>query len=814
MADKVIGMRSQYTQNTSDDIDKLLKIKKKSPLPKMSFKTSLYLVFLSFMVSVLLTPRFTVPEKSLVEGELSPRQIKAQRSYDIVDEVATFKVKEAAERQSRSIFDYDPQHYDKVAKKLSKAFEVMKKEYVQTEASVIYTEAGFQKAKQEFEEHLELPVETSVFSYLVKAKFDWGIFWTTLKLLNLLKNKYVISQKNILEPEIHKGIVVRNVDSKEEFVYEELGNILDTFDAKTLVKRGTPKIYKGYPPQRIKLIGQLAAALIYSNISYNKEESRVRKEQAAQQIKPIIIQVKKNDVILRKDETVEKRHLIILRGIQKELTEQSPGFYVLFLTLFFFFFFQILSRYSLLNFTRFKPSEKDILMLGVLMFVTILVCRVYLFATGAIAEKVLWLPVSTFIYLVPVAAAVMIARLLLGMEASLIFALVVSIALSLLFEKPLYYTIYAFGSSLIGINGVSDCRAHNDIHRAGFLVAMTNMIIVGPIIVLSSISTATYQTIALEVLCGMGAGFFSGIVSSFFVIALVPLCEYLFHYTTDVKLLELSNLNNPILRDLMIRAPGSYHHSMMVGTLAENAAEAVGADALLARVGAYYHDIGKMKNPHYYIENQFGGYNIHDRQPPHLSKTMIMSHVKEGVKMGLERRLGNPIVNIIQQHHGTTAMMYFYAKAKKQYRLQVEEGEQELKPVEESDFRYEGPKPQTIEAAIVMMSDSVEAATRAMQTAHLPRLKVACEKIVNRLFTDGQLDESDLTLQDLHKIVDSFYHVLVGVYHRRISYPAGSGIQKETPYDANYNPKPAKEEDSDSKDQEMDDETVFKKMEK
>ena len=296
------------------------------------------------------------------------------------------------------------------------------------------------------------------------------------------------------------------------------------------------------------------------------------------------------------------------------------------------------------------------------------------------------------------------------------------------------------------------------------------------------------------------------------MVTLTPLFEYLFNYTTDIKLLELSNLNNPILRDLMIRSPGSYHHCIMVGTLSEAAAEAVGGNALLARVGGYYHDIGKMKNPHYYIENQFAGVNIHDRQPAHLSKTMIMSHVKEGVKIGLERQLGKPVIDIIEQHLGTTLMTYFYEKAKKEYEERVQKDEL-LPTVQESDFRYPGPKPQTVEAAIVMMADSVEASTRALNTSNLSRLKNVCERIINRLFTDGQLDDCELTLKDLHNIVDSFYHVLVGMYHRRIGYP-GSGVQAEQSYDSNYNPKQTKEDtDSSEKSEPVDQKNpLFKKM--
>ncbi len=795
----------------SGDIDKLLKLNRKTRYRGIGFKGLLFLLILSFALAFLLRPSFTLPEKSLVEGEPAPFNIKAQRSFDIVDEDSTGKLKDASESSVKSIYDYDSKLYAQTVRKLFKAFERLKKDYFATESASL-KESDVSTAKKSFEEALGgVKLDPSVFAFLVKTKFSWKVSWSVNRLLNLLKSRYVISEKTILEADLDRGITVRDRESKKEISFDEFGQILDHAEARKIVFEGSPKVYSEYKPFDKKFVGDLAVSLVVPNLSFNKEETLKRKELAAAEVKPIIIKVEKNEMIVRKGEAIQKSHMVILKGIRKELTEQQPGLFMFFVAIFFFFFFQILGNFSLVNFSQFKPTQKDLLVVGFLILLSLLLCRGYLFVAGAVADRFPLIPFSAFLYLIPIAAGAMFVRFMVGMEAALIFSIVMSIALSLLLEKNFLFAVYALCSCFIGMDGVVSCRTLTDIYKAGLKTSLANVVVVFSILVLASLgSHQSYEAIVLELIFGMIAAFFSGILSSFLVVTLTPLFEYLFNYTTDVKLLELSNLNHPILRELMIRAPGSYHHSIMVGTLAEHAAEAIGAHALLARVGGYYHDIGKIKNPHYYIENQFGGINIHDREPAHLSKTMIMSHVKEGVKFGDEKRLGKRVVDIIEQHLGTTLMMYFYEKAKREYEERVKKDEL-LPLVEENDFRYPGPKPQTREAALVMMADAVEASTRALSSSNLSRVRVVCEKIIHRLFSDGQFDECDLTLRDLHAIIDSFYHVLVGIYHRRISYPGG-GVKAE-PYDANYNPKQTKEDsDSQTKDPEVDDEALYKKM--
>jgi putative nucleotidyltransferase with HDIG domain len=270
--------------------------------------------------------------------------------------------------------------------------------------------------------------------------------------------------------------------------------------------------------------------------------------------------------------------------------------------------------------------------------------------------------------------------------------------------------------------------------------------------------------LSVQTIYCFGFALVGGLVNAAVVIGVIPVLEAVFQYTTDIKLLELTNLHAPLLRDLMIKAPGTYHHSVVVGTMAEAAAEAIHANPLLARVAAYYHDIGKLAKPQYFIENAVPGENRHDRLSPNMSALILTSHVKEGVELAREHHLGRPIIDIIRQSHGTALITFFYQKAKSL-------ADPEVQSISERDFRYPGPKPQTREAGLVMLADCVEAASRTLADPTPARIQGMVQKIINNIFIDGQLDECELTLKNLHEIARSFNRILCGIHHHRIDYP-------------------------------------------
>ncbi|RMD60269.1 MAG: HDIG domain-containing protein [Nitrospirae bacterium] len=336
-------------------------------------------------------------------------------------------------------------------------------------------------------------------------------------------------------------------------------------------------------------------------------------------------------------------------------------------------------------------------------------------------------------------------------------SVIISIIAGLWLHDPLY-TVYVIAGSVTAAFSVIKCKRRTCLLKAGLFISIVNIFSALTTILAKGSSTNDIGFITLM-------AFINGFLVSTLVSVFLPLLEYLFGLTTNISLLEWLDLNQPLMKSLLVNAPGTYHHSIITANLAEAAAEAVGVNPLEARVGAYYHDIGKMKMPEYFIENQNGIYNRHDRLTPTMSSLILIAHVKEGVELAKKHKLPKIIRDIIQQHHGTSLIKYFYQKAKDMT------GSSENNIISEENFRYPGPKPQTKAAAIVMLADNVEAAARVLDNPTPARISTLVDTIVNNIFLDGQLDECDLTLKDIHNIKKKFAYILTGLHHRRVDYP-------------------------------------------
>jgi putative nucleotidyltransferase with HDIG domain len=261
------------------------------------------------------------------------------------------------------------------------------------------------------------------------------------------------------------------------------------------------------------------------------------------------------------------------------------------------------------------------------------------------------------------------------------------------------------------------------------------------------------------------SGIINGFFTSFLLLGFISIAEVLFRYTSDLRLIELSNLEVPLLQEFLEKAPGSYQHSILVGRLAESASKEIGANSILARVGAYYHDIGKIGKPLYFVENQSSKVNKHAKLTPNMSALILISHVKEGVELAKKYKLGDELIDIIQQHHGTSLIKFFYKKA-----LEVNEGKVK-EAIDEKNFRYPGPKPRTKEAGIIMLADVVEAASRTLHEPTPSRIRGLVKNLIESVLNDGQLDECRLTLKELTIIRESFTNTLNSIFHQRIEYP-------------------------------------------
>jgi len=372
---------------------------------------------------------------------------------------------------------------------------------------------------------------------------------------------------------------------------------------------------------------------------------------------------------------------------------------------------------------------------------------------GAVTFLIHQLAVSE--YMVPTAVGAMILAIVFGPWVGLASAAIMSVLVGALYGNEFNLMIFSFFVSVVGVLII---RSMNDRRRLVYSVFYMAGAYLFTITFLGLLRYLPFRDIIRDWPWGAAAGILAPVVTA----GLLPLVEYLFDITTDFSLLELSSLNHPLLKRLSVQAPGTYHHSIIVGNLAESAAQTLGANPLLARVGSYYHDIGKVEKSEYFAENQIAGKNPHEKLTPRMSALILSNHVKKGIELSEKYKLPTAIKDIIMQHQGTTIMPIFYRKAKEKN----ESGE-----VHESDYRYPGPRPQTREAAIVMLADVVEAATRSLKAPTHNRLKNIIDELIDERFKEGQLDDSPLTLRDLEKIKESFLTILSGTFHTRVEYP-------------------------------------------
>jgi putative nucleotidyltransferase with HDIG domain len=435
----------------------------------------------------------------------------------------------------------------------------------------------------------------------------------------------------------------------------------------------------------------------------------------------------------------------------------------LLILLVFYLFYRDVKRYR----PTLTADGRKIILLAFLLLVTVIVSQFSRTIMLLIADA-FGLDAATVGFALPVASGAMLVSLLLDFHLALAFSFIVSLLLGMVSPGDPFMPLYYFTTSIMAALHVIRCKKRTAVIRAGGMTALVSFVAI--------IGIDLYHgELLTRGLFDLGAGFIGAAITATLVSVTLPFFEGVFDIATDIKLLELMDPNQPLLKEMVYKSPGTYHHSIVIGNLAEAAAEAINENPLLARVGAYYHDIGKAQKPEYFIENQRVNENKHDRLSPSMSSLIITSHVKEGAEMARQQKLPSVIVDIIRQHHGTSLITYFYQKAREL---------QPLTPLAEQDFRYPGPRPRTKVAAIVMLADAVEAASRTLGEPSPQRIQGLTNSVITRIFLDDQLSMCDLTLKDLREIAKSFNLILAGIYHHRIDYPGidFGGTKKRNDY--------------------------------
>jgi cyclic-di-AMP phosphodiesterase PgpH len=419
---------------------------------------------------------------------------------------------------------------------------------------------------------------------------------------------------------------------------------------------------------------------------------------------------------------------------------------------------------------KFKRKSRDLIALVCVIFSQVVIIALgQALAYSLFKSSGSWSILSGFkqesLYFgLPLASGPLLLQLVLGIRHSLICTLTLGFLVQNYLPEFPILMLHSLLTALVGCLSLKRVRSRSAYSKAGFFMFLTSLIVVVCFYVTSGHSSAEVTSnVDLTVL--IISAFIGSVLAFLITSGFSPLLEVLGGYVTDMRLLEMATLDHPLLKEVSIQASGTWNHSMVMGMMTEAAADAVGANPVLAKVGAYFHDIGKSKKPIYFVENQFGGENRHDRLSPSMSALIIRSHVKDGLEMARRHSLPQVIMDMISQHHGTSTIEYFYDKALKEAEQQDNAGE-----VDKSHYQYPGPKPQTREAGIMMLADGIEAASRTMHDPSFDRIQGMVQKMINKVFSSGQLEECELTLLDLHHIARCFTRVLAGIHHQRIAY--------------------------------------------
>ena len=730
------------------------------------------LVGVTIIFTILLYPNLVVKKHSYKLGDVATKDIKATKDFLIEDEDATEAGRRQAVENVHTVYDHDVTLSAKINQNIQAAFddlraiiEVSKKENKQKtpensssggiEKKISIHNLIWQK-KSDFEEKTGIPVSNGAYKILEKEAFSYDISNLINKILTEILKNGVVTNKELLLKETDRGILLRDIKTKREKVVFNLKHFYDLAQAETMVKIIGQPILQNRNYTLRNMIVDFVQVLIQPNITLNRSETEERKKEAYAEIKPIFHKIKAGEMLLREGERVTRVQLLKLNtyqegGENKQILASCVGSALIILCI-------LITAYMLCiqNQTH-LDNTKNLLFLASILLTFFFVSKISASLAESVAHSTPFsISASSISYGIPIAAGAMTTCLFLGLEPAIFVAMLIAIGTTIIFQNRFDIFIYFLLNGFMAAYWMQNCRERKVFVKAGLKLGLLNIILV--MVIDAYMGGASTFKFLWDCAFAFSAGISAGIVTA----GIAPLVEIAFGYTTDIKLLELANLDQPILRKLMIEAPGTYHHSVIVGTMVEAAASEIGANPLLAKVCGYYHDIGKIKKPLYFIENQINGMNKHDKLAPSMSSLILISHIKDGVEIARKNKLGQGIIDTIRQSHGTSLISYFYEKAMRQ------KGENAVKI---DNFRYPGPKPQTREAGLVMLSDMVEAASRTLANPTPSKIQGLVQNLINKAFSDGQLDDCELTLKDLHKIAKSFYKTLSGIHHHRIEYP-------------------------------------------
>ncbi len=686
----------------------------------------IFLVIVTVLIAFVLIETGAQPKKyRLSVGDVSTYDITAPR--DMVNEILTEQNRTAAMEDVEAVTKEDTKAFGEVIYKKEDFFKAVSNARASVEKDM--KQLGLTSRNEGYSQYLKEARDRAADTLTDEVK-TLGITLTQDQII------YLVSKANDSELDIFESLTRQLISESmaEEVTESNLAIHIHRLQNSYQSEQGLS--------QELKIIGeQLAKSVLKPNRVIDKEATEKKKEEAYND-SANTIKIKKGSRIISFGDIVTTDKLKMLEDLNLLETKVKYDYLYLAGIMLIILFLAAIVAVFLKKYNKTVYNSRKELLLICLIVIIILVLSRYMFSfyDGLV---------------IPIFMGTMLISILMNVEVAVVINCALAISVSLMLKGDYKFLYMGLVCGAISAIMVSKTNQRSRLSMNGVFLGLINVVF---IVCLDFINKSDFRSILTDSI----VVFLNGMVSMILTIGILPFLESAFNIVTPLKLLEISNPNHPLLKKLLIEAPGTYHHSLMVGNLAEIATEDLGGNALLSRAGAYFHDVGKLKRPDLFKENQLAE-NPHDRMTPNLSALVITSHTKDGLDIAAKYKLPQVIRDIIKQHHGTTLVAYFYHKA-----LKAAENEGE---VGQEGFRYDGPKPQSKEAAVVMLADSVEAAVRSMTDKTEAKIEAVIRKIIKDKLDDGQLDNCQLTLNDLDKIANSFMKVLSGYFHAREQYP-------------------------------------------
>jgi cyclic-di-AMP phosphodiesterase PgpH len=714
-------------------------------------KTWLWMTAFVVGATVLVAPASTGRYPILAAGDVAPVDIIVKQEVVLPDEDTTEKRRREASLNVLPVYVIDAAVERSSVVKLERIFADGRSN----------PKGSADDLARRLAESADVLVEPEEAAVLREASFSDELLSVLREQVMRLYHQGIVGNRHDLLLSADRGLTLRTAGSGQERVELDIYRFVESGPGlvETVEQRlaSEPAVRRAW---RQSLAG-LVARLLVPNVIEDRGETLSRRLKAAASVPPVTVRLPRGRVLVRRGDEITPQTARLLQALAAGRRARLNGLSVLGALI----IVSLLAMAWYFYLKRQSPSPEEFRnrfgSIVILTLLTLLIGRAVAFLAGGVAASVIreeFGHVDIYLPALPHAAGPIVAGLMYGMPVAVVFALVQAVLASLFLGGEVGIALYALITGLGAAFVSQRLRERNVFLRAGLAIAgISAAAVLGISLWQGQPSDGT--VLAAQAIAGTAGGMLAAVLASF----LVPVLESLTGTITDIRLLELSNPNLPLLKRLSVEAPGTFQHSLAMANLAEAAAEAVGANPLLERVCCYYHDIGKLAKPEYFVENQRGA-NPHDNLSPWMSALVVSNHVKAGLELAREYKLPEPIKDAIVTHHGNKLIRYFYSRAKEQE--SPDRGE-----VQETEFRYPGPKPHSKEMGILLLADAVEAGSRTVQEPTPGRIQGMIDQIVKNVLEDGQLDECELTLKDIEKISAAFFWVLTNAFHHRIDYP-------------------------------------------